>query len=71
MDRQFTILFVIGTYMLAMIVVGLYYSRKNNTVSDYVIDYRFAAGTHTLTVQEPTLLNGLTVVVSGSEQRMI
>ena len=39
-----------------------------DTVSDYVIDYRFADGTHTLTVQEPTLLNGLTVVVSGSEQ---
>jgi len=40
MDRQFTILFVIGTYMLAMIVVGLYYSRKNNTVSDYVLGGR-------------------------------
>ena len=40
MDRQFIILFVIGTYMLAMIIVGLYYSRSNNTVSDYVLGGR-------------------------------
>ena len=40
MDRNFTILFVIGTYMLGMIVVGLYYSRKNNTVSDFVLGGR-------------------------------
>lgn len=40
MDRQFIILFVIGAYMLAMIIVGLYYSRTNNTVSDYVLGGR-------------------------------
>jgi len=40
MDRQFIILFVIGTYMLGMIIVGLYYSRTNNTVSDYVLGGR-------------------------------
>ena len=40
MDRQFIILFVIGIYMLAMIIVGLYYSRSNNTVSDYVLGGR-------------------------------
>ena len=39
MDRQFIILFVIGAYMLAMIIVGLYYSRTNNTVSDYCLLY--------------------------------
>lgn len=39
-----------------------------DTVSDYVIDYRFADGAHLLTVQEPMVLSGLTVAVSGTEQ---
>ncbi len=39
-----------------------------DTVSDYVIDYRFADGLHTLTVREPMVLSGLTVTMRGAEQ---
>ncbi len=39
-----------------------------DTVSDYVIDYRLADSSHTLTVREPMVLNGLTVTMCGTEQ---
>ncbi len=39
-----------------------------DTVSDYVIDYRFADDIHTLTVREPMVLSGLTVTMRGTEQ---
>lgn len=40
MDRQLVIIFVISSYMALMLGIGVYYSRRNKNMADYVLGGR-------------------------------